>query len=121
MYVLSRIFLDCYDDGKEYKMDSLCEICIWDDETSTCTCQTKLEPNTSQDAKGCQVFCQNHPNCQFWTWNKNDNKCFLKNVTSNETPRTETTSGVISGPKYCGMSLKKNIFELNFLSKMLNF
>ena len=121
MYVLSMIFLDCYDDGKEYKIDSLCEICIWDDETSICTCETKLEPNTSQDAKGCQVFCQNHPNCQFWTWNKNDNKCFLKNVTSNETPRTETTSGVISGPKYCGMSLKENISELNFLSKMLNF
>ena len=121
MYVSSRIFLDCYDDGKEYKIDSLCEICIWDDETSICTCQTKLEPKTTQDAKGCQVFCQNHPDCQFWTWNKNDNKCFLKNVTSNETPRTETNSDVISGPKYCGMSLKENIFELNFLSKMLNF
>ena len=45
MYVLSMIFIDCYDDGKEYKMDSLCEICIWDDEISICTCKTKLFTN----------------------------------------------------------------------------
>ena len=107
-YLSSKLFLDCFDESKEYKMDSLCEKCIWNDEKSICSCQTKLEPQTTQDAKGCQVFCQDHPDCQFWTWNKNDFKCFLKNVTSNETPRAVTNSSVISGPKYCGMSLKNN-------------
>ena len=89
-------------------MDSLCEICIWNNEASICSCQTKLEPQATLDAKGCQVFCQDHPDCQFWTWNKNDFKCLLKNVTTNETPRAVTHSSVISGPKYCGMSLKNN-------------
>ena len=101
------MFLDCYDDGKEYMMDSLCKECIWNE--IICSCQIKVEPEITQDAKGCQDVCQGHPHCKFWTWNKKDNQCFLKNITNNKSPRTLTNAGVISGPKYCGMSFKINI------------
>ena len=122
------MFLDCYDVGKEYKNkiidfeeevhdevdneDECHELCkndfVWND--TICTCRIKVEPKTTVDAKSCQDFCQKNPTCKFWTWNEKDYKCFLKNITNNESPRTVTNPGVISGPKYCGMKI--------FLSQM---
>ena len=83
--------------------DSVCKVCTWNE--TICTCQVKVEPETTGDAEGCQDVCQKNPDCKFWTWNKKNDQCFIKNITNYELLRAVTNHDVVSGPKYCGMNV----------------
>ena len=53
--------------------------------------------NEQRTTTKCQESCQRNPQCQFWSYNKNDGRCYLKNAKANVTPDPD----YISGPKNC--------------------
>ena len=94
-------FLDCFDDGKEYKMNIVFD---QDDQTTT---------GSEQE---CQKKCKGVFHCQFWTWNKETGICEYKNVTEGMIPIPVPNLQVVSGPKSCS-----TYYYLIFTQKSLVF
>ena len=47
----------------------------------------------------CQEYCQEHPDCLFWSYNFNNNKCWRHRA--NAADNTHLCSGCTGGPRYC--------------------
>ena len=50
----------------------------------------------------CQIWCQDTSECKFFTYSKNDKKCYLKTDDFGKT----IGGGLISGPKFCHEGLR---------------
>ena len=86
-------FVECFDHGKEYKMN----VVKYKNGT-----KYEIELKTEQE---CQNKCKDEFYCKFWTWNKNTKICEYKNITEEGSTTSEINYSVVSGPKVCGMYL----------------
>ena len=63
----------------------------------------------------CQIWCQDVSECKFFTYSKNDKKCYLKTDDYGKI----LGPGLISGPKFCleglNMWLEWNYIVINIL------
>ena len=57
----------------------------------------KSNPKPSREE--CVRSCQDHPQCQFWTWDKTLGSCYLKTSKISSLPTGSTRH--VSGPKHC--------------------
>ncbi|PHJ21681.1 pan domain protein [Cystoisospora suis] len=65
----------------------------------------KSESGKVPGAWACQLLCQQHADCSFFSWVQESKNCYLKSASAADAKKSDsTTIGMISGPKVCEAS-----------------